>query len=131
MNNGVCPNCNNVNSEGAKFCAKCGAVLDGGSAQQAFSTEGTGHLTVERKNSFWGCAVPLRIGVGGYEYDLSSGGKLEMDLAPGNYQVTYKVWSRSLKTVNVLVTPSCMLRVYLVPDLLLGGFKLSKDSKLQ
>lgn len=132
MNNGICPNCNNVNAPGAKFCAKCGTALGDSNVQQGVpSTGGTGHLIIERKDSFWGCAVPVTIGIGGYSYQLQNGGKIEMDLNPGTYQVTYKVWSRSLKTVDVVITPSCMCRVYLVPDLLLGGFKLSKESKLQ
>lgn len=132
MNNGVCPNCNNVNAPGAKFCAKCGTVLGGNNGPQvATSVEGTGHLIIERKDSFWGCAVAATIGIGGNSYQLPNGGKIEMDLVPGTYQVTYKVWSRSLKTVEVIITSSCMCRVYLVPDLLLGGFKLSKESKLQ
>ncbi len=131
-NNVVCPNCNYANPIGAKFCSKCGGSLELNQVTklvQEYAT--TGHLVIERKKSFWGCAISLKIEIAGNSYDLSNGSKLEFDLVPGVYSISYKVWCRRLKTVDVNMTSAGNARIYFVPDLLFGGFKVSKESKLQ
>ncbi len=133
MNNIVCPNCGSVNNGGAQYCVKCGtSLVDNQNSGVAQSSGPTGHLTIERKDSFWGIAVSLTVSIGNNSYQLPNGGKLDFELIPGTYPVSYKVWCRSLKTVNVVITPMCQNRIYFTPDLLLGGFKIKeKESKLQ
>lgn len=87
-------------------------------------------LTITRINSFAGVAVKIALTVDGYQYDLANNSTLSFNLTPGNHVITYKVWCRRLKTVNINAVPGNNYSIIFKPDLLWGGFKISNDSKL-
>lgn len=134
MNNSVvCPNCNYANQLGATVCSNCGGSLEINQVTrlvQEYAT--TGHLGLERKKSFWGGAMTLKITVAGADYVLKNGDKLDLDLAPGIYPVTYKSLWHKLKKVDVSITSAGKFNLYFVPGLMFGAIKLDmKKSKIQ
>lgn len=125
MNN--CPNCGNPISGNINFCDKCGYQLVQITPAQ---TSDTGHLHIVRKKSFYGCAVSLSVTINNVDYKLNNGDELNFDLQPGRYVITYKVWCRRRKEVTIDVVAGGNYLMEFVNDYLWGGFKLSKDSKL-
>ena len=128
------------------FCSNCGNPLNGGvcnvcsgalnNAQGATvvpvnqnNTGGT--LLVKRPNSFIGIAINIDLTIDGYAYKLGNDQQLAFTLTPGVHTITYKVWCRRLKTVQVNVVAGGNYFLEFAVDWLWGGFKLSKNCKLQ
>ncbi len=122
-----CPNCNSDLTAGSNFCEKCGASVT--STTQP-NNSSTGHLLVRRKKSFYGFAVAISVTINNIEYTLNNGDELNFDLLPGRYIITYKVWCRRKKEVTIDVVSNGNYYIEFVNDYLWGGFKLSKNSKL-
>ena len=87
-------------------------------------------LSVVRPNSFIGSAVKIDITIDNYPYQLANDKTLTFNLVPGHHVITYKVWCRRLKTVEIDAVAGKSYSIIFKPDLLWGGFKLSKDSIL-
>jgi len=124
-----CPKCNVPLVENANFCEKCGYQITS-TATEKIDTKETGHLLVSRKKSFYGFAISLNVQINNVDYNLSSGDTIDLNLLPGKYLITYKVWCRRQKelTIDVLANQEYFLEF--VNDYLWGGFKVSKNSKL-
>ena len=126
-------NCNSCGSPvNGQFCNNCGSPV-GAPVQQVVSQVGTnnGTLVINRKRSFVGVAVNIAMTLDGQPFQLCNGQQLAYTLTPGMHVITYKVWCRRKKTVEVNVVAGGQYLIDFVPDLLWGGFKLSKESKLQ
>ena len=133
-------NCTNCGSPvNGQFCNNCGTPVGGQVApvQQPVqpiapqSDPNNGTLVVNRKNSFVGIAINIAMTLDGQPFQLSNGQQLAYSLVPGVHTVTYKVWCRRKKTVEVNVVAGGQYLIDFTPDWLWGGFKLSKNSKLQ
>lgn len=122
-----CPNCGLDLVAGANFCDKCGASLN---PTTQVNNAGTGHLLIKRKSSFYGFAVSISVNINNLDYSLGNGDELNFDLLPGRYVITYKVWCRRKKEVTIDVVSGGNYYIEFVNDYLWGGFKLSKNSKL-
>lgn len=141
-----CPKCGTQCDGNAKFCMACGEQLQqsqGGTiapsvkiqqtpVQEQGMPVGTGiaSLRIQRVSSFSGCAVPLKVIVDTIEYSFNNGDELVVNVAPGVHTVYWEFWSRSRKEVQVNVVAGGQYYVEIVADLLLGGFKLGKNSIL-
>lgn len=90
-----------------------------------------GTLVINRKNSFIGCAVNIEMTLDGQPFQLSNGQQLIYSLVPGIHTITYKLWCRREKTVQINVVAGGQYLIDFTADWLWGGFKLSKNSKLQ
>ncbi len=125
MNN--CPNCGNPIVNSSNFCKKCGIQLN---QSTQTNTSETGHLSISRKKSFYGCAISLSVVINNSDYKMNSGDVLKFDLQPGRYIIAYKVWCRRQKEITIDVVAGGTYFVEFVNDYLWGGFKISKNSKL-
>ena len=67
----------------------------------------------------------------GQPFQLSNGQQLIYSLVPGIHTITYKLWCRREKTVQINVVAGGQYLIDFTADWLWGGFKLSKNSKLQ
>ena len=140
-----CTNCGCQNTSG-NFCVQCGAPLNNVQQpamvnqpvqpqvpiQQPMGQNGTmGQLVLKRDSALIGFAVDIHITVNGAPYQLSAGKSVVLDLVPGTYRITYKVWCRKEKEVIINVFAGNQYILDFVYDALWGGFKLGKYSKLQ
>ena len=140
-----CPNCGTQNDPNAKFCFSCGTPLQqsqGGTIAPSIKIEqapvehvapignGIASLKIKRVSSFSGCAVPLTVIVDSIEYSFNHGDALVVNISPGVHMVYWKFWSRSQKQAQVNAVAGGQYYVEIVADLLLGGFKLGKNSIL-
>lgn len=121
-----CSNCGNKINPNAKFCDQCGAEI-----KQVDNLLEPGHLVLNRKKGFYGVAIGIIVTVNNVEYRLDNGDKFTIELAPGIYNVTYKVWCRRKKEVTVEVASGEEYLIDFVNDYLWGGFKIGKNSKLK
>jgi len=120
------------------FCSKCGTPVNKEDSQQV-SKEGSqskeindmGMLKVERKSSFWGWAVKVDITIDGSLYYLGSGDNFQVALVPGHHVITYKVWCRSLQTLELDVGAGKNYYLPLEIDFWRGGFKVGKEAVLK
>lgn len=124
MNN-FCNNCGNPITSG-KFCTNCGAPI---STTNILAN--TGHLSIKRKGQIMGFAVNVHVKINEVPYELGAGQKIDLDLAPGTYRITYKIWCRREKEVIINIVAGNNYLIDLVYDPLWGGFKLGANSKLQ
>lgn len=92
---------------------------------------GTGVLVINRIKSFVGMAIDINLTLDGQPFKMSNGTQVSYNLVPGVHTVTYKVWCRREKTVQVNVVAGGQYLIDFTPDFLWGGFKLSSNSKLQ
>jgi hypothetical protein len=127
------------------FCSNCGNPLNGGvcnicggdlnSNQESVQTVNQGNvggtLLVKRPNSFIGIAINIDLTIDGYAYKVANDQQLTFNLTPGVHTITYKVWCRRLKTVQLNVVAGGNYYLEFAVDWLWGGFKLSKNCKLQ
>lgn len=140
-----CPNCGSQNDGSAKFCLSCGTPLQQSQSgtiapsvqieqdpvqQAAPISNGIAVLKIKRVSSFSGCAVPLTVIVDSIEYSFNNGDELVVNISPGVHMVYWKFWSRSQKQAQVNAVAGGQYYVEIVADLLLGGFKLGKNSIL-
>lgn len=139
-----CMKCGTKNDGDAKFCFQCGTPLQqqGGTiapsveiapqqvAQAVPVGNGIASLKIKRVSSFQGCAVPLTVIIDSIEYTFNNGDELVINISPGIHMVYWKFWSRSNKEVQINAVAGGQYYVELVADLLLGGFKLGKNSIL-
>ena len=128
MNN-FCTQCG-ANNVGGNFCVTCGSPINNQVAQQPVQTN-TGQLILMRKGAVMGFAIDIHITINGVSYKLSAGNSITLDLAPGSYQISYKVWCRREKTITINIVAGNNYLVDFVYDPLWGGFKIGKESKLQ
>ncbi len=118
-----------VNGE---FCEHCGNQIGVNSGNVSQVVNDSQHnLVIKRKGSFLGCGININLTINGNSYYLSNGQELFFTLVPGENVITYKVWCRRLKTINLNVEAGKSYIINFVPDLLWGGFKVSSDSILQ
>jgi len=135
-----CMKCGNEIVGNDKFCPKCGSSIEQSNSNvinntnvntnNVVNTADVAVLKVERKSSFWGFAVQVDIQVDGVSYNLGAGEAFLVNLTPGKHVVTYKVWCRSLKTIEINAVAGKNYYLPLVIDLILGGFKIGKDAVL-
>ncbi len=90
-----------------------------------------GVVVIKRKNSFVGIAINIDLTLDGYPYKISNDQTMSFTLTPGVHTITYKVWCRRLKTVQINAVPGGNYFIEFTPDWLWGGFKLSKNSRIQ
>lgn len=127
MNNNFCPECGKPIMPNQNFCNYCGFSVNQNNVVNNNQT--TGKLIINRNKKFYGFAVSLTIEINGYSYSLVNGGRLEFDLAPGVYNVTWKFWCRRDKSVQINVLPGNWYLVDFRPDYFWGGFKLTDRCK--
>ena len=132
-----CTQCGTPNN-GGNFCIKCGCPSNNQVTQAPQQSPynqtiqaNTGRLVLMRKGKVIGFAIDIHITINGLSYKLDAGNNITLDLAPGMYQISYKVWCRREKTITINVVAGNNYLVDFVYDPLWGGFKIGKDSKLQ
>lgn len=140
-----CPKCGTQNDGSARFCLACGTPLQqsqNGNIASSVQIEQVpvqqvapvgneiAVLKIKRVNSFLGCAVPLTVIVDSVEYSFNNGDELVVNISPGVHMVYWKFWLRSRKQAQVNAVAGGQYYVEMVADLLLGGFKLGKNSIL-
>jgi len=132
MNNGVCSKCGGQVLNNQNFCNYCGnAINNTNISNMNNNISATGKLIITRAKNFYGMAVNLTIIINGYSYSLSNNGRLEFDLVPGVYNITWKFWCRRDKSVQINVMPGNWYCLDFKPDYLWGGFKLTDKCKFQ
>lgn len=130
MNN-FCPKCGHQIMPGSNLCHNCGNNMAPTQVYQPqVTTVNTGHLVINRQKSFVGCAIAIHITINGVPYELNNNSQLVFDLAPGSYQVNYKVWCRREKSVIINVHAGGNYLVDFVVDPIWGGFKIGDGSIL-
>ena len=127
MNYNMCPNCGGQVLSNQNFCNYCGSPMNNG--MNGNMQASTGKLFINRVNNFYGCAVKLTIYINGCAYSVENGGRIELDLVPGVYTITWRFWCRRDKTVQINVVPGNWYQLEFKPDYLWGGFKLSDRCK--
>lgn len=125
MNNGVCPRCGGQVLNNQNFCNYCGNPVSNGNNMAPT----TGKLIISRVNNFYGFAANLTIYINGCCYALSNNGRLEFDLAPGVYNITWRFWCRRDKSMQLNVMPGNWYQLEFKPDYFWGGFKLTDRCK--
>lgn len=133
MNYNMCPKCGGQVLSNQNFCNYCGAPMNNVNVQNTNMNNNvatTGKLYITRISSFYGCAVKMTIYINGVAYPLENGGKIDLDLMPGTYNITWRFWCRRDKNVVINVTPGNWYQLEFKPDYLWGGFKLSDRCKL-
>lgn len=140
MNNGICPKCGGQVLNNQHFCSYCGYQIsytnnninndiNNNINNNISNNTSTGKLIITREKNFYGCAARLTILINGYSYSLSNGGRLEFDLAPGVYNITWKFWCRRDKSVQINIMPGNWYSLEFKPDYFWGGFKLTDRCK--
>lgn len=131
MNYNMCPNCGGQVLSNQNFCNYCGSPMNNGINQNMNGNMqvSTGKLFINRVNNFYGCAAKLTIYINGCAYSLANGSRIELDLVPGVYTITWRFWCRRDKTVQINVVPGNWYQLEFKPDYLWGGFKLSDRCK--
>ena len=130
-----CNKCGSVVTE--MFCNNCGTPVNSQSEnlsniqEVSMQSNNNGLLVVNRKNSFVGIDVNIAMTIDGSPFQLCNNQQFSFSLTPGVHTITYKVWCRRTKTVQINVVPGGNYLIDFVADWLWGGFKLSKNSKLQ
>lgn len=130
--NHFCSKCGHQVMPGSNICHNCGTNMAPTTPYQPQVTSvGTGRLVINRQSSFIGCAIAIHITINGMPYELKNNSQLALDLMPGVYQITYKVWCRRQKTVTVNVRAGGNYLIDFVADLFWGGFKIGNGSVLE
>jgi hypothetical protein len=134
MNYNVCPKCGGQVLNNQNFCNYCGTPINNLNNQNMNNQvmnnmPTTGKLFISRVNNFYGCAVKLTIYINGCAYSLENGGRIDLDLVPGVYNITWRFWCRRDKNVQINVMPGNWYQLEFKPDYLWGGFKLSDRCK--
>lgn len=131
MNN-FCSSCGHKIMPGSNICHNCGKNMAPTQPYQPQVTSvGTGHLVINRQKSFIGCAIAIHITINGAPYELKNNSQIILDLVPGVYQITYKVWCRREKSVTLNVRGGGNYLLDFVVDFLWGGFELGPGSILE
>jgi len=124
MNN-KCLRCGNMIMNGQNFCTGCGMPVN----NIVSSNPGVGKLILSREKNLYGFAVNLTVLINGCYYFLGNGYRLELDLLPGTYNITWKFWCRRDKSIQLNVMAGGIYCVDFRPDYFWGGFKLSNRCK--
>ena len=103
-----CPNCGKPLTEQDTFCPNCGQKIEQAPSYQASNVENkTVKLVIHRKKSFFGVAVATKIHIDGQVVaSIKSDGRAEFDLAPGNHEVVFDMWSAVEKS-NIMLPADC------------------------
>lgn len=119
------------------FCSNCGAFAgmnnfcENCGSKVTDNIENTGILTITRPNRFVGVAVGIEIYIDNKSYtNIKNNSKIELRLPEGKHTISYKVWCRSLKTIELNIIRGNNYELIFTPDYILGGFKINKNSRL-
>lgn len=127
-----CTNCGKpVNGN---FCESCGTPVSNNNNVSEAQNDGAirvGNLVVCRPDFAMGFAVNIDLYVDGTLYKLGNGQQYIFNLEPRMHVIEYKFWCRRKKTINLNVVTGSNYYIEFEYDVLWGGFKLSKKSKLQ
>lgn len=131
MSNKFCSNCGSSLVKGAAFCSECGTavskeakVVAEKKTKLAKTSSEKGKIILHRDDRFNGIAVNIEVKINDISYSISNGQRMIIEVTPGPYTISWKVWCRSWQTVNIEVEPGKEYLLHFVPDYLLGGFKL-------
>lgn len=122
-----CTKCGSKIKDDSTFCEHCGNKVNG--VNENNSSQGS--ILFRRNNSFVGVIIGISIYIDGNLWkELRNSCDLEIKLPSGRHAISYKVWCRRMKTVEIDIKAGESYYFNFVPDYLWGGFKLGKDSKL-
>lgn len=57
------------------------------------------------KSTVMGFAINIHITINGVNYKLTAGKSMTLNLLPGTYQISYKVWCRRKKQLQLILLP--------------------------
>ena len=95
-----CTSCGKEIPNGSKFCTHCGNEVKKLQENEVQTTSSkVVKVTFERKKSFLGCAVPMRVLVdGNIVAVLKNGASQQVDVPSGKHKVIVEVWSAVSET---------------------------------